>query len=251
MRHVERENAASPISQAGVSPPQVSGPDASQNIAHLLSEYVLVKRAALSWYYFVLVGCTLGGLAIGWLAASSLQQPKAAGTAAKPASSEPVLLSGEIRFVDARGMGHPDTGAVVIALPAKQFPDSRVPIEGLRPWDSDSPQRQRNLEKLAEHGGAWTTVEEDGQFRLVLPETGDYWVLVISKNLARPKSVTEQPNRGIGELDLAQLSRYFERPVDLIGPQEYSWSLRSVDIGGGQIHHIFDGRSWKDLDKIQ
>ena len=251
MRHLERENPASPVFQSGVSQPLKDRADTSQDVARLLSEYVLIRRAALSWYYFVLVGCTLGGLAIGWLAASSFRQPRAVSSPANAASGERVLLSGEIRFIDAGGMGHPDTGAVVIALPARQFPDSPVPIEGLRPWDRDSAQRQRNLEKLAENGGAWTTVDEAGEFSLVLPMQGDYWVLVISKNLARPKSVTEQPNRGIAELDLSQLSRYFERPGDLIGPQEYYWSRQRVEVSGGRIHHVFDGSSWSDLDKIR
>ncbi len=251
MDYPDNRDVHSPSSQLGDSQPPGKGGPAPQNIGQLLSEYVLVRRAALSWYYFVLVGCTLGGLAIGWLAASSFQQPKAVDAAVKSASNERVLLSGEIRYVDGGGMGHPDAGAVVVALPAERLPDSLVPIEGLRPWDRDSAQRQRNLEKLMQHGGAWTTVDEGGQFSVVLPNAGEYWVLVISKNLARPRSLTEQPNRGIGELDLAQLSRYFERPADLIGPQEYYWSLQRVDVSGGQIHHVFDGSSWGDLDKIE
>lgn len=204
-----------------------------------LRDYVLVRRSVLPAYYLVLVVCMLGAFLAGWLARGSFIREKAPPKTLPQKPGERVLVSGQIRFRGAGGIGQPDRGAVVILLPGETLPEKPLPIEGLRPWDEDSALATQNREKIAEFGGAWGRADAQGEFNLVLPSPGRYWVLLISRHLARPRWVTEQPHRGIAELDREQLAQYFERPVDLIGPQDYRWTLEQVDTTGLQINQVF------------
>lgn len=233
---VQSAEGRSSASVRSVEPPPIGdGTEALQN----LEKYILVRRSALPGYYLVLVACTLGAFLGGWLARGSFVGEKTPPKVVPQERAERVLVSGQIRFLGAGGIGQPDRGAVVMLLPAERLPPKPLPVEGLRPWDEDSALALQNREKVAEFGGAWGKADAQGEFSLVLPTPGQYWVLVISRNLARPRWVTEQPHRGIAELDREQLARYFERPVDLIGPQDYRWTLEKLDATGLQINQVF------------
>jgi len=201
-------------------------------------DVVPVPRAHIRWYYFILIVTAVSCFFLGWsINRREFPQPK---SQAKPVpGNEPVLVSGHIRYGRANGLPLPDAGAVIIALPADVALERRIPIEGLRPWDHDSAVAQVNRERLAEFGAAWVRAADDGSYGLVLPRPGQYWILVISNNLARSKAAFELANRGIPELDFRQLSLYFERPADLIASQAYRWSLETITSTGLTLNHDF------------
>lgn len=202
------------------------------------SDLILVSRSNIRWYYLILLITAVSCFLLGSLV--NRREPNQPKTPAKAVEgSERVLLSGQIRYGRVNGLPIPDSGAVVIVLPANVTPGRRIPIEGLRPWDRDSAVAQINRERVAEFGTAWTQATEDGSYNLVLPRPGQYWVLMISKNLARSKAALELTNRGIPELDFRQLSQYFERPADLIGSQAYRWSLETIPSTGLTLNHDF------------
>ncbi len=202
------------------------------------ADVIVVPRNRIRWYYLMLVMTAIFFFCLGWLA--NYRLVKQSGTPGKTVEGgTPVLLSGQLRYGRPTGLPIPDAGGVVIVLPVGATPERPIPIEGLRPWDSNSAVGQINRQRLTELGGTWTQTAEDGSYSVVLPRPGQYWVLAISKNLARPKEVLELTRRGIAELDYEQLSRYFERPADLIGPQAYRWSLETIGPAGLQLNHDF------------
>ncbi|MGQ9770371.1 MAG: hypothetical protein ACUVQG_07450 [Thermogutta sp.] len=218
-----------------VHPPKAS-PDSERNPVN--ADAVLVSRARIRWYYLILVVTAISFFCMGWLA-NRPRSIKEKSAVPSVEGNDRVLVSGKLRFGRPNGIPIPDVGAVVIAVPSNAMPERRFPIEGLRPWDPDSATGQVNRNRLTEFGAGWTRTAEDGSYHLVLPRPGQYWVLMISKGLARSKATLELTNRGIPELDFEQLSRYFERPADLIGPQAYRWSLETVAATGLNLNHDF------------
>ena len=55
-----------------------------------------------------------------------------------------------------------------------------------------------------------------------VPDIGDYFLLVISKNSARPAGQHLNP------VHLAQLGRYFMPAPDLLGDRSYRWRAETV-----------------------
>lgn len=204
-----------------------------------LGEFTLIGPHSLPVYYALLLLVAAGGFVAGWLIGRAGMPHEEKRLPTTPGVANRVLLSGHIRFAGISGEGQPDGGAVVLALPADRRPDKPLAIEGLRPWDAGSSQAIKSRERLSEIGGAWGQADENGDFHAVLPSAGRYWVLVISRNLARPAWLTAGSRRGIPELEYEQLTRYFQRPADLIGPQAFRWTLESVPISGLQINHLF------------
>lgn len=220
-----------PTSQEGSSPPDRE--------SYLLdSDVVPVSRATIRWYYVVLTVTAVSCFCLGWLI-NRRDSPQPKSPVKQVPGNARVLVSGQIRYGRANGLPLPDAGAVVIALPANATLERRIPIEGLRPWDEDSAVAQVNRQRLADFGAAWVRAADDGTYSLVLPGPGQYWVLIISNNLARSKAALELANRGIPELDSRQLSQYFERPGDLIASQAYRWSLETVSPSGLTLNHNF------------
>lgn len=199
---------------------------------------IIVSRSRIRWYYLLLIVTAICFFCLGWLANRGQSVPTKPQN--KPAEgTTPVLLAGQIRYGRPNGLPIPDGGAVVIVLPSHTTPERPIPIEGLRPWDSETAAGQVNRQRLAELGAGWVKVAEDGSYNVVLPQPGKYWVLMISRSLARRKATLELANRGIAELDLKQMSQYFERPGDLIGPQAYHWSLETIGPTGLNLNHDF------------
>ena len=200
--------------------------------------YLLVSRSRVRGYYVLLATSTLLAFFLGWLFGHSrTPEPRKVENPQNP--MEAVLLTGQIRYTVVKTPALPDSSAVVIAVPKDKLPDEPLPIEGLRPWDADSPTAELHRRAVQDLGGGWARTDADGGFSLVLPRPGAYWVLVISQHLARPQNVTTRQRRGLAELDYRQLSGYFQRPEDLIGPQMYRWSLENIEGQGASLRHTF------------
>lgn len=214
--------------------PAASCPERSNNG----DGYLLVSRSRIRGYYALLCACTLLAFFLGWLfGQSKTPEPHQVENVQNPA--ETVLVTGQIRYTTGKIPALPDSSAVVIAVPKDKLPDDPLPIEGLRPWDADSPTAELHRQAVRDLGGGWARTDADGGFSLVLPRPGEYWVLIISKHLARPRAVVTRQHRGLAELDYQQLSDYFQRPEDLIGPQAYRWSLEKIEKQGASLRHTF------------
>ena len=74
----------------------------------------------------------------------------------------------------------------------------------------------------AGEGGDYVRADEQGRFKLRVPDTGEYFLLVVSNNAARKAS------ERLESVHLAQMGRYFIPAPDLIGDRKYSWRSLSV-----------------------
>jgi hypothetical protein len=138
------------------------------------------------------------------------------------ANAQPCVLSGQVTYGEEQS--RPDDGSVIIVLPVDRRPaaDARVSIEGLRPGDplpADSNISMRTIRSL---GGDYVRTNEQGQYRLRLPENGRYHVLIISHRSARPSSDQMEMS------DVAQIGRYFASVTDLISDRKYQWRTLAI-----------------------
>lgn len=131
-----------------------------------------------------------------------------------------------------------DERAVIIALPAAGTPDPPIPIHGIRPQDPDPPGMPRSQRLLEELGGAYTRAKADGRFDMIVPDQGEYHILVISRNAGRPRGADPD------EADLMEVGRYFTMPERLLSRYKYRW--KRYDIHGAlppiEIDFGEDGR---------
>ncbi len=213
-------------------------------------DYVLVSRQRIQAYVLLLIGTGLVAFVLGWETAGSRWPDTTAssGTGAKT-PGDPVLLTGRVHFAGKGKPLAPDAGAVVIALPLEP-PKERVAVEGLRPWNTSLISRKEATDQIARLGGAFAQADADGSFNVVVPRPGEYRLLIISNNLARPATITARPNRGIDELDVKGIGQYCDRPADLIGPQAYLWTRVEVRPGMPPVRHVFQEGDDLGLDQI-
>lgn len=213
-------------------------------------EYLLVSRRRIQAYVLLLMGTGLVAFFLGRGTAGSRRIDSAAssGSGAK-APGDPVLLPGNVYFAGKGKPLAPDAGAVIIALPL-ETPQERVAVEGLRPWTTSLVSRKEAADQVASLGGAFAQADADGSFHVVLPRPGEYRLLIISNNLARPATITARPNRGIDELDVRGIAQYCDRPADLIGPQAYLWTRVEVRPGMTPLRHVFQEGDNLGLDQI-
>jgi hypothetical protein len=73
-------------------------------------------------------------------------------------------------------------------------------------------------------GGAATTADAQGKYSLPLPKEGAYWILVLSKNVARPGPLTLQ-------VEEQKLHTYFADVPSLLGEKEFTLVIRRAMTG--------------------
>lgn len=151
----------------------------------------------------------------------------------KAANRQRVLVDGRVVYDPGDGQLEGDDDAVVIALPDGKTPAETLSINGLRPRDPAPAEADASVAAIEKLGGACARVDASGTFSLVLPATGDYRLLVISRHAERP------PEKPIDELDLDQIRQYFYRASDLIGRHKYRWTLEHLRSGGDSITQAF------------
>lgn len=214
------------------------------------SEYLLISRRRIQAYLLLLMATGFLGFLVGRGTAGFGRPSSTAGSGSAPHTpADPTLLTGSVHFAAKGKPLAPDAGAVIIALPLAGGRE-RLPVDGFRPWNANAALRKDATNRIASMGGAFAQADADGGFQLVVPAPGEYYLLIISNNLARPAAVTSRPNRGIDELDLKRLAQYFDRPADLIGPQAYAWTRRAIRPGMAPLGQVFHEGDNLGLDEI-
>ncbi len=145
---------------------------------------------------------------------------------AVPAGPHACQLSGEVAYKDLDGQQKPDSDSVVLVVPVARRPDPKIGIHGLRVTDAPPAADHPNVTALVETGGGFARTNRDGAFRVRVPDTGRYFVLVISQHAQRKP--TDQPRTR----DLAQMGRYLLPASEVLGQQRYSW--QEVQLRGDQ-----------------
>lgn len=146
----------------------------------------------------------------------AMETPKAAVPRERP------VLTGRI-FFSANGEPKPDEGATVLAFPTSQSPVRKVATLGLRPLDQNL-QDKPGVEQLRHYGGALSTVDDIGDFRIEVDQPGMYYVLILSKRAER--SLEEPLYRD----DVAILQRFFEDGEQLLGSSAFLLVTRDLQL---------------------
>ena len=151
-----------------------------------------------------------------------------------PAQTWPIALDGRVTWIGPFGEQAGDDGAVVMAFPRARRPGrtEKPSLAGLGPTDPSPAENDPVIEAIAAQGGAYFRADGEGSFRLVLPRPGEYYLLFLSRHATRPDG--DQVRRE----HLAEMGEYFTAALELIGPQQYSWSLRDLDADS-DISHAF------------
>ncbi len=134
----------------------------------------------------------------------------------------PHMVLGQVVLIANEGRREPDAGSAVLAVPAERLPDDKFPVIGLRTQDTPLAPDAPTLQGVHLLGGDYTRAETEGGYRLRLPRTGDYFVLVISASSRRTRG--QIPSRK----DLAELGRYVTSAIDLLGDQHYRWTRHQI-----------------------
>lgn len=184
---------------------------------------LLLSRRAVYALAGLLLAVSLFAFLAGFLIGRG-RRSAGPGVAAEEAAAEvdPVALEGGVIYSAAPGQFKPDVGAVAIALPVDKTPAEKLPAAGLRAGDSEESQWAPMANALASFGGAVARANDEGDFQLVVPRPGDYYLLLISRHAKRPAA------KAIDKEDLSQLAAYFADGAGLIGPDKYVWSRRRL-----------------------
>ena len=140
------------------------------------------------------------------------------------------VLTGRITFKTKDGESQPDRGARILVFPQQRVGEVKLSVVGFRPGDLPADQLVANA-ALKAMGGAATTVDDDGAFKLPI-EAGSYRVLVLSHFQPR-EEISVAP-----ELDKL-LSGYFQNPESVLGRVEYEFSPLRIKGAGDVWDHSF------------
>jgi len=154
--------------------------------------------------------------------------------ALEEASKERTPVEGTLTHRPGPNQVEPDERAVVVVLPADKLPEKPLIADGIRPSDPNPLKSHPSIRAINELGGAYVRADEKGSFYTVLPDKGEFWVLVISAHAARKKNVE------IAEPDLEELGKYFSQPELLISRYKYRFTKETIDSGFNPIEIDFD-----------
>jgi phage FluMu protein Com len=129
----------------------------------------------------------------------------------------PCVITGRVVYASRGNVNTPDVGAVVIALPQNLTLTEKAAIGGLSPDDPAPDETHPSVLAIQNIGGSFSRTDENGQFKLRVADAGDYFILVLSKNVQRPAAAD------LNKTDLAQMGRYFTLTLDLLGNRQYRW----------------------------
>ena len=196
---------------------------------------LLVSRKAVYAQAALMAVVALAALTAGYLIGRGGRPAVSSSNAVAAGEGEPVALEGHIGYTFATNASEPDAGAVVAVLPAKKQPAHKLEAALFRPGEADesTAAARESVEAL---GGALAKAGDDGQFQLVVPRPGDYFLLIVSRHAERPS------DRPIAPKHLAKLSSYFDSPTELIADKRYAWLSRRLAGAPPPVRHEFRDR---------
>ncbi len=221
-------------SEPSSTPAVAASPTAAAIPAAPFDNAVWISRRAIYTHVAILVLVSLATFLIGWVSGGAGARAPGSNQAA------PVRFEALIQYVAANGKTLPDEGAVVLLWPKQAKPLERLSIKRLAPSEPAPPADFPTLKAIETLRGAYTRTNAQGEVRdLMLTEPGEYYVLVISRNLARP------PMEPINEKVVPILGDLFGGDaVTLLGTRQYT--LKSYYIADTRtLNHTFGAAAEK------
>jgi hypothetical protein len=146
--------------------------------------------------------------------------------------SGPLTISGEVAYNAGDNLPTPDSGAAVLLVPEDARPEQKAAVSSFLPGGALVDASDPAVLSLRQIGGDFTRADGRGEFRLVAPQPGPYFLLIISAHLDRPVSERAAPQ------DLAEPGRYVESAPELLAQKRYRWTRRRFDESE-QVSHVF------------
>jgi hypothetical protein len=152
--------------------------------------------------------------------------------AREEAARQRVLIDGLLVHDPGTGKIEGDAGTVIIILPEGKHPTKKLSSKGLRPHDPPPNNGNERLRAIEALGGAYARANADGTFSVMLPDTGRYRLLLISRHARRPAGSE------IEQVDREGINQYFRHAEHLVGRRKYRWT-REEFLVRTEIEHDF------------
>jgi hypothetical protein len=118
-----------------------------------------------------------------------------------------------------------DADSLIMVFPEAHRPtaEERLAVEDFLLENPLPDGQHATLQALRSLGGDVSRTGTRGEFVLRVPDSGDYFLLAVSRNHRR------NPGEPIARKDIAELGRYLTRPADLLRAQSYAWKTIEVE----------------------
>jgi hypothetical protein len=182
------------------------------------------NKVAVPRKVIYLQGILLSLVAISCFSLGMLVGQQNSALSSRSGPSRPCLIQGLVSYTSNSGQQMPDDRAVIIAIPETLKLDEKLNHRELgvteHPPDTN---RHPDVLLLRTSGGnhAWSNAR--GEYRIQLAQTGDYFFLFLSRHRARPENFVHDRKQ------LAQIGRYFESAIDLLGNKSYHWERVTIE----------------------
>lgn len=147
------------------------------------------------------------------------------------AATQRLLIEGNVVYDPGSGRPAGDENAVIVALPKGKLPERKIAFQGIRPQAS-SAERRNSVRAIRQLGGEYARAEASGSYSMVVPDRGEYHLLIISNHAARPSEAE------VDELDLVEMEQYFSMADPWSGRHKFRWISRQID-DDTRIDHDF------------
>lgn len=188
---------------------------------------VWISRRAIYTHVAILVLVSVVTFLVGWISGGAGARTPGGSNAG------PVRFEAQIQYM-ANGKTLPDEGAVVLLWPKQAKPLERLSSKRLTPLEPAPPADFPTLKAIETLHGAYTRTNAQGEVRdLLLTEPGEFYVLVISRNMARP------PMEQLNDKAIPILGDLFGgEAVTLLGNRQFT--LKSYMIADTRtLNHTF------------
>lgn len=144
----------------------------------------------------------------------------------------PYTIMGRVAYNAGDHLPTPDAGAAVLLTPQDARPEQKALVASFRPGSQPVDASDPAIMALREIGGDFTRADAEGNFRLVAPRAGAYFLLIISAHLERSADDRVAPQH------LAEIGRYVESAPALLGQNRYAWTRQRIN-GNETVSHVF------------
>jgi hypothetical protein len=186
------------------------------------SDHVLLSRRVLYAQAILLAVAAAGAFVGGFFVGRGDNGPQSS----LDTASESIVVSGQVSIRTKTGESIPDADAAVLIVPAERRPrrDAKLEAAGLNPTSPIPTADDSVLATIEALGGAYARTNTSGEYRVALPQSGKYHVLILSRGLLRG-------GHDVDRVDLATLGEYVFDALGLIGQQEYTVISRELAEG--------------------